>query len=289
MLRAVRRSTAPAGETISSMDPVPSHRDPAASRDGASRRRHRADRFGWILRVLAENGSVDVADLAVDLGVSEATVRRDLRALADQRLLERAHGGAVFQGPAELPVRYRSGQAHAEKVRIAQAAADRVGEGEVVALTGGTTTLEIARCLARRGEASVVTNALNIAAELAVQPNVKLIVTGGVARGVSYELVGPLADSTLGKINIDVAFVGADGVDRDAGLTTRNETEAATNRALIERSRRAIAVADASKLGRVVFAGICPLSSVAELITGGAAEPAQLDRLRTGGLRVSVV
>jgi DeoR family transcriptional regulator of aga operon len=84
-------------------------------------------------------------------------------------------------------------------------------------------------------------------------------------------------------------LVGADGVDRDAGLTTRNETEAATNRALIERSRRAIAVADASKLGRVVFAGICPLSSVAELITDGAAEPAQLDRLRIGGLRVSVV
>lgn len=289
MLRAVPRSIGPAGETISSMDPVPNHRDSVATRNGASRRRHRADRFGWILRVLAENGSVDVADLAVDLGVSEATVRRDLRALADQRLLERAHGGAVFQGSTELPVRYRSGQAHTEKVRIAQAAADRVGEGEVVALTGGTTTLEIARCLAQRGEASVVTNALNIAAELAVRPNVKLIVTGGVARGVSYELVGPLADSTLGKINIDVAFVGVDGVDRDAGLTTQNETEAATNRALIERSRRAIVVADASKLGRVVFAGICPLSSVAELITDDAAEPTELDRLRMSGLRVTVV
>ncbi|GIH16177.1 DeoR/GlpR family DNA-binding transcription regulator [Rugosimonospora africana] len=271
------------------MEPVHNHRDPAVARNAATRRRHRADRFGWILRVLAENGSVDVADLAVDLGVSEATVRRDLRSLADQRLLERAHGGAVFQGSAELPVRYRAGQAHAEKVRIARAAADRVGDGEVIALTGGTTTLEIARFLAQRGEVSVVTNALNIAAELAVRPNVKLIVTGGVARGVSYELVGPLADSTLGKINIDVAFVGVDGVDRDAGLTTQNETEAATNRALIERSRRAIVVADASKLGRVVFAGICPLSSVAELITDDTADPEQVDRLRTGGLRVAVI
>jgi DeoR family transcriptional regulator, aga operon transcriptional repressor len=255
----------------------------------ANRRRHRADRFGRILGLLSENGSVDVAELALDLGVSEATIRRDLAALADQRLLERAHGGAVFQGGAELPVRYRAGHAHPEKVAIAQAAADRVADGEVVALTGGTTTLEVARCLAHRGEVSVVTNALNIAAELAARPNVKLIVTGGVARGISFELVGPLADLTLGRINIDLAFVGVDGVHRDAGLTTQNETEAATNRVLIERSRKAIVVADASKLGRVVFASICPLSAVTELITDAAAAPSELDRLRGAGLRVTVV
>lgn len=256
--------------------------------NAAERRRHRADRFGRILQLLGEKGSVDVTDLAVELGVSEATVRRDLRALADQRLLERAHGGAVF-GAAELPVRYRSGQAHAEKLRIARAAAERVAEGDVVALTGGTTTLEVARCLAYRGEVSVVTNALNIGAELAVRPNVKLVVTGGVARGVSYELVGPLADATLDKINIDIAFVGVDGIERNAGLTTQNETEAATNRVLIERSRKAIVVADSSKLGRVVFAGIAPVSAVTELITDAGADPSEVDRLRTAGLKVTVV
>jgi DeoR family transcriptional regulator, aga operon transcriptional repressor len=135
----------------------------------------------------------------------------------------------------------------------------------------------------------VVTNALNIAAELAVRPNVKLVVTGGVARGVSYELVGPLADATLKTINIDVAFIGVDGIDRDAGLTTQNETEAATNRVLIERSRRAVVVADSSKLGKVVFAGIAPLSAMAELITDAGADPTQLDRLRATGIRVTVV
>ncbi|WP_091342176.1 DeoR/GlpR family DNA-binding transcription regulator [Micromonospora rhizosphaerae] len=256
--------------------------------NAAARRRHRADRFGRILQMLGEKGSVDVADLALDLGVSEATVRRDLRALANQRLLERAHGGAV-SGATELPVRYRSGQAHAEKLRIARAAAERVAEGDVVALTGGTTTLEVARCLAYRGEVSVVTNALNIGAELAVRPNVKLIMTGGVARGVSYELVGPLADATLDKINIDIAFVGVDGIERNAGLTTQNETEAATNRVLIERSRKAIVVADSSKLGRVVFAGIAPVSAISELITDAGADPAEVDRLRTAGLTVTVV
>jgi DeoR family transcriptional regulator of aga operon len=254
------------------------------------RRVRKADRFGRILELLSKDGSVGVAELAEELGVSEATVRRDLQALSEQRLLERAHGGAVSQGAAyELPVRYRGGHARDEKLRIARAAVERVSDGEVVALTGGTTTTEVGRRLVHRAELSVVTNALNIAAELAVRPNLKLIVTGGVSRSASYELVGPLADATLSQINIDTAFVGVDGIDREAGLTTQNETEAATNRALIERSRRVIVVADASKLGRVVFASICPLSSVDELITDTAADPAQIESLRAAGLRVAVV
>jgi DeoR family transcriptional regulator of aga operon len=222
--------------------------------------------------------------------VSEATVRRDLRALDEQRLLERAHGGAISHGTVyELPVRYRGSHAREEKLRIARAALDRVADGDVVALTGGTTTTEVARQLARRGEISVVTNALNIAAELAVRPNVKLVVTGGVARGASYELVGPLADATLQSINVDVAFVGVDGIDVRAGLTTQNETEAATDRGMIERSRRVIVVADGSKLGRVAFASICPLAAAGELITDSGADEEQLARLRAAGLAIDTV
>jgi DeoR family transcriptional regulator of aga operon len=255
-----------------------------------STRVRKADRFGRILERLAASGSVGVADLARELGVSEATVRRDLRALDEQRLLERAHGGAISHGAVyELPVRYRGGHAREEKLRIARAALDRVADGDVVALTGGTTTTEVARQLARRGEISVVTNALNIAAELAVRPNVKLVVTGGVARGASYELVGPLADATLQSINVDVAFVGVDGIDVRAGLTTQNETEAATDRGMLERSRRVIVVADGSKLGRVAFASICPLASADELITDKGADGEELARLRAAGLAIDTV
>jgi DeoR family transcriptional regulator of aga operon len=251
---------------------------------------HKADRFGRILERLADDGTVGVTALAAELGVSEATVRRDLRALDEQRLLERSHGGAVSHGTVyELPVRYRGGQARAEKQRIARAAAERVQDGQVVALTGGTTTTEVARHLGRRSGLSVVTNALNIAAELAVRPNLKLVVTGGVARSASYELVGPLAEGTLRAINVDTAFVGVDGIDAPAGLTTQNETEAATNRALIERSRRVVVVADASKLGRVAFASICPLAAVDELITDAGADLVALRRLRATGLEVTVV
>jgi DeoR family transcriptional regulator of aga operon len=250
----------------------------------------KADRFGHILERLADDGTVGVAALASELGVSEATVRRDLRALDEQRLLERSHGGAVSHGTVyELPVRYRGGHARAEKQRIAREAAARVQDGDVVALTGGTTTTEVARLLGRRSGLSVVTNALNIAAELAVRPNLKLVVTGGVARSASYELVGPLAEGTLRAVNVDTAFVGVDGIDAAAGLTTQNETEAATNRALLERARRVVVVADATKLGHVAFASICPLQAIDELITDDGADAGALRRLRAAGLQVAAV
>ena len=151
----------------------------------------KADRFGLILERLGlRPGASGAGASASGAGARQrtATVRRDLRALDEQRLLERAHGGAVSHGTVyELPVRYRGGHAREEKQRIARAALERVADGDVVALTGGTTTTEVARQLVRRAELSVVTNALNIAGELAVRPNVKLVVTGGVARSASYE------------------------------------------------------------------------------------------------------
>ena len=249
----------------------------------------RTDRFGRILELLARDGAVDVGDLAEDLGVSEATVRRDLQALAEQRLLERSHGGAVAHGTAhELPVRYRTGRSD-EKRRIAHAAAALVADGSSVGLTGGTTTTEVARVLAPRSDLTVVTNALNIAAELAVRPNLKLIVTGGVARAASYELVGPLADATLQGVYMDFAFVGVDGIDAARGITTQNETEAATNRGLIARAARTVVVADGSKLGRVAFAVIAGLDAVDELLTNADAEAEQVERLRAAGLKVTLV
>ena len=232
----------------------------------------KAERFGRILELLAGDGSVAVGDLARDLGVSEATIRRDLRALDEQRLLARSHGGAVAQGTLyELPVRYRTGRQSEEKRQIARAARDRVPDGAVVALTGGTTTTEVARAISDREGLTIVTNALNIAAELAVRPNLKLIVTGGVARSASYELVG------------------VDGLDPAAGLTTHHEIEAAVNNALITRARQAIVVADSSKLGQTALARICPLAEVHELITDAGADPALVAALEDGGLKVTTV
>jgi DeoR family transcriptional regulator of aga operon len=244
-----------------------------------------SDRLDTILTRLSENGSVAVTGLAQDLDVSMATIRRDLELLESQRLLSRTHGGAVSHGVLyELPLRYRSGRHEAEKHRIAEAAAERLGDARVVGLTGGTTTTEVARRIANRS-LTVVTNALNIAAELAVRPNLKLVVTGGVARPESYELVGPLADATLDDLNIDVVFVGVDGAS-PAGMTTHHEVEAHTNRRMIERAHRVVVVCDASKIGRSALAIICHPAEVDELITDGGADGPPLDELRAAGLRV---
>src|SRR6266700_5266185 len=251
---------------------------------------HRADRLTVMLEILAAKGTMDVAATARELGVSTTTIRRDLRLLEEQRLLNRTHGGAVAHGVLyELPLRYRSGRHQEVKRRIGAAAAKRVGDREVVGLTGGTTTTEVARALVDRRQLTVVTNALNIGAELAVRPNLKLVLTGGVARSESYELVGPLADASLTGLHLDIAFVGVDGIARGAGLTTHHEVEAHTNHMLIERADRVVVVADGSKIGRIAFARICSLDQVDELITDEGGHDDTVAALEQVGVQVTRV
>jgi len=251
---------------------------------------HRSARLSAILEQLADGGSVAVAQLADALSVSPATIRRDLAMLEEQRLLERMHGGAVGRAVAyELPLRYKSVRHGDEKRRIALEAASRVTESMAVGLTGGTTATEVAKALADRHDLTIVTNALNIASELAIRPDVKLVVTGGVARSQSYELSGPIAETTLAGLNLDVAFIGVDGIEAKAGCTTYQEIEAHTNGVMIEQARRVVVVADGSKIGRAAFARICPLSAVDELITDREADRDAVRKLTDNGVRVTFV
>jgi DeoR family transcriptional regulator, aga operon transcriptional repressor len=251
---------------------------------------HRAARLSAILERLADGGSVAVADLAVDLAASPATIRRDLVHLERQRLLARTHGGAIAHAVSyELPLRYK-GVRHAEsKRRIAREAATYVTEGMAIGLTGGTTATEVARALADQQKLTIVTNALNIASELAVRPKLKLIVTGGVVRSESYELSGPIAEASLTGLNLDVAFIGVDGIDARAGCTTHQEVEAHTNGVMISCSRRVVVVADSSKIGKVAFARICEVAAVSELITDRDADPEAAAALTESGVHVKFV
>ncbi|MFF9500023.1 DeoR/GlpR family DNA-binding transcription regulator [Streptomyces sp. NPDC014656] len=264
------------------------------------------ERWNALLELLASAGRLEVEEAAAGLGVSAATIRRDLDELAEQRLLVRTRGGALAHGVSyELPLRYKSGRHAAEKARIAAAAAELIAPGEVVGLNGGTTTTEVARALAVRfaGERAdaghpaapsgpaltVVTNALNIAAELAVRPQIKLVTTGGVARPQTYELVGPLAAGVLGEVVLDTVVLGVDGVDPALGAMAHQEEEASISRLFAERAGRVVVVTDSSKLGRRAFARICGLEQVGLLVTDTGIDPGTADRLTEAGLQVHTV
>ncbi|MHB8221029.1 MAG: DeoR/GlpR family DNA-binding transcription regulator [Acidimicrobiales bacterium] len=251
---------------------------------------NQAVRLGEILDALQANGSVQVTALADLFGVSQLTIRRDLDLLANQKLLVRTHGGAIAHaGLLELPLRYKEIRHRDAKRAIAARVVNQLKVGAVVGLTGGTTTTEVARALVDLQSCTVVTNALNIAAELAVRASIKLILTGGTCRPQSYELVGPLAEVTLSQLHIDVCFVGADGCSPLSGLTTHDDVEAHTNRALIQRSARTIAVVDSSKLGRTSFAQICDIGTVDQVVTDDRADPLIVAEFERLGTSVSVV
>ncbi|TQS42164.1 DeoR/GlpR family DNA-binding transcription regulator [Cryptosporangium phraense] len=250
----------------------------------------RAERVSAILERLAGDGSVDAGLLADEFAVSAATIRRDLQVLEDQKLLSRTHGGAVAVDVAyELPVRYRAGQNREAKAVVARRAAALLPKGPLtLGLSGGTTTHLLARLLAERVDLTVVTNALNIASELALRPRLKLVMTGGVSRTQSYELVGPIADRALEGLNIQIAVIGVDGISARGGLTTHDEIEAHTNACMIRRSDRVIVVADGSKVGRVHLAAICAIGDVSVLVTDESADAGGVEAIRRAGTEVVV-
>jgi DeoR family transcriptional regulator of aga operon len=235
---------------------------------------NRYERLTALLELLAARGRLVTDEVAAELGVSAATIRRDLDHLAEQRLLGRTRGGAVVQAVSyDLPMRYRASRAEDEKQRIGQAAAALVPPGAVVGLTGGTTVTEVARGLVTRADldVTVVTNALNIAAELVVRPRVKLVVTGGVANPKSYQLIGPLAARIADELSLDIAFIGVDGLDPVLGATARDEGEAELNRVFARHADRVVVVAHSAKLGRRTLARICGTDEVDTLVTDGNA------------------
>ena len=237
----------------------------------------RHERLNAILTLLSERGQLSVEDGVQNLGVSAATVRRDFDHLAQQQLLTRTHGGAVSTSTTyDLPLRYKIVRQAQAKQRIASAAAAMVPLGGTVALNGGTTTNEVARAIASRSDlaadpgnhrVTVVTNALNIATELAVRPQVRIVVLGGVARPQSYELIGPLTNAILDQVTTDLAFIGVDAVDPGIGAMAEHEGEASVNRSMASRAGKVVVVADSSKLRSRAFAVICPPSDFDVLLT----------------------
>ncbi|MFS0912255.1 DeoR/GlpR family DNA-binding transcription regulator [Microbacterium sp. 179-I 3D2 NHS] len=258
----------------------------------------RVERHSAILELLGENGRLTVDDLVEVFGTSLATARRDLDELADQQLLTRTRGGAVAHSVAyDLPLRYKNQEHAAEKGAIARAASAMVPTGSTIALCGGTTTTAIAQALISRPDLmepspepnlTVVTNAINIVVHLAMRPQIKTIITGGVLHSRSFEVVGTYTEMLLQKLRLDIAFIGVNGIDDRSGPTAKDEREASVNTLMAERASHAVIVADSSKIDRVAFATIGHPGLFRTLITDSGITADQRDRLEGSGLDVVV-
>lgn len=247
-----------------------------------------AERKRAILERTGQDGRVVASELSREFGVSEDTIRRDLRELAADGLLHRVHGGALPlpRPPVSPSYASRITQAPEAKAAIAQAAARLVRNGQVIAIDGGTTPLEVAQHLPVDLRATVVTHSLPVLSVLAARPGIELIAIGGNVLGEALVTVGPVAVDAYRSLRPDVCFFGVAGIDVDAGLTSLNHDEAIVKRAMVERTAHVVALAAADKLGTAAPFAIAPIARVSHLVTDRSASEDLLSPFREAGVEV---
>jgi len=244
-----------------------------------------------IMTYLTQYESMGVSELSNLLDVSPATIRRQLAKLEVKGLLIRTHGGANLIRPItyELPYEKRAAHKVDAKRMIAVKAKSLIPPNAIVGLSGGTTCTELARQLRTFENLTIVTNAINIALELHGHKENRLMVTGGMLNFYSYELVGNLVSSSLQNVHLDIAFLGASGIDLDFGFSMSDEPEAVAGRAFMATSDKSVIIADSTKLGTRTFARLCSLDAIDLLITDDGINSDQINSLKGAGLEVLVI
>jgi DeoR/GlpR family transcriptional regulator of sugar metabolism len=248
------------------------------------------ERQQLILEAVKDNRQATVAELTRRFGVSQVTIRRDLREMAARGMLRRAHGGAVLAtlAPPESPVVKRMERAENCKVCIGRAAAALVSDGDSVFIGSGSTATQVARHLGDRTGLTVVTNALTIATELASAGGVTVVVTGGMMRPEELSLVGHITEQSLREVRVDKVILGMPAISLEAGMTNDYLPEVMTDRAIIEMAPELIVVADHTKFGKVASAFVAPVERVTTLVTNSETDPKTLKRLRDMGIGVII-
>jgi DeoR family transcriptional regulator, aga operon transcriptional repressor len=261
--------------------------------DGVRTRMLTEERRRAILALVDRQGSALISDLSKQFDVSAVTIRADINALCERDLLIRSHGGAFRSSDVVLdsPLEVKATLHHEEKVRIGQAAAALVNEGEIILLDSGTTTLEVSRALAARDlpGLTAITNALDIASELSADRHISVIMIGGLLRHISRSFVGPQAERMLAEMHVDHLFLGVDGLDPNIGPSTPDVLEAESNAAMIRIARQVTVVTDSSKIGRRSLCTISPITSIHRIITDRSIHPEHQDVLVSKGVEVITV
>lgn len=253
----------------------------AALPDLAERRRQR------LVALVEARGSARLEELSAALGVSQATVRRDLDAVSASSRLRRVHGGvvAVDQRLDEPQFDVKAGAAAAEKERIAAAALKLLAPTDTVYLDSGTTVLAVARLLHGWDRLTVVTNSLPVATEL-VGRGPRVILVGGELRATSRAIVGPLTRHLLDELHVDRALMGTYALSLDDGLTTTDPSEAYTKELIMTRAGEVVLLADSSKVGTRSFVASGRLADVDVLVTDAGIDRRTARTLARLGIRV---
>jgi DeoR/GlpR family transcriptional regulator of sugar metabolism len=245
----------------------------------------RRARHSRLIHRLREDGRASVTTLARDLGVTPSTIRRDLARLADEGALVRTYGGATL--PDAAVARRRDDPAAKAKRAIAAAAARMVEDGQTIAISSGSTTLEFARHLVDR-HLTVITNALDIASLLLDRDGIELVVLGGVVRPRMHSMLGHLAELALRELRADTLFMGIGAIDPDRGLMNDSIPEILTDRALRQSCRRCVVLADSSKFAQVAPAFVFGIDEVDTVVTDAGVDRADVIALEMRGVQVVV-
>jgi DeoR/GlpR family transcriptional regulator of sugar metabolism len=247
-----------------------------------------AHRKRAILEALRRDGQVVAKQLSESFGVSEDTLRRDLRELAAEGLLQRVHGGALPASAAVGDLVQREDIASDAKGAIAKRAASMILPGQVVILDGGTTCVQLARCLPLTMAITVVTHSPTIAVELGSHPLIEVLLIGGRLFKHSMVAVGASAVEAMAHIRADIYFMGVTGVHPTAGLSTGDLEEAYVKRALASRAAEVVVLASTEKLGAASPYVIADIDAVDNIVVDSAAPGAIRRQLRARGVTVVV-
>lgn len=230
-----------------------------------------------ILELLNENSKLLVPDLCEYFKVSPATIRNDLRELKNSGFLQRTHGGALsIKTKYELDSYQKEVKHLEEKKAIARFAADIVEDSDTILIDTGTTTLEFAKLLSSKKNLTVVTNDIEIARHLETAGDANVILIGGIIRRDFHCTIGPIAINSLRELYVDKAFMGANGISVEGGLTTPDINQAEVKKAMLEKASEVIVLCDSSKFGIKSFAHVAPISRINRIITDSGLDEDEL-------------
>lgn len=250
-----------------------------------------ADRHRIILEKIKKEGKVSVPDLCASLDVSSVTIRKDLKQLEDKNLLFRIHGGATLNNPYTMdrPVNVKEKLQTEEKNKIGLAAASLIEVNDSIIIASGTTVMTLARHIKSKESLTVITSAIQVAEVLLQNPEIDVLMLGGILRRSSSSVMGPYAESILNDFFCSKLFVGVDGIDLENGLTTTNAMEAHLNRQMMNVSNKTIVLADSSKFGKRGFGKICDIDEIDQIITDDGVSPHTVEQLEAKGVKVIIV